>query len=149
VTASASAHASSASTLASRRSIRRALGFMGAGPLARSVCPVASNPVGGPPCSHRRSCGRPAAGSCLCLRRLALGYRHASPWRAAVRGTQTDGAPVCSSVMAQSSRKRDTKTVLRVPVPDIGLPFEVQSAVSSAGTFPTERRCSSGLVVNA
>jgi hypothetical protein len=32
--------------LASRRSMRRALGFMGAGPLARSVCPVASNPVG-------------------------------------------------------------------------------------------------------
>jgi hypothetical protein len=27
-------------------SMRRALGFMGAGPLARSVCPVASNPVG-------------------------------------------------------------------------------------------------------
>jgi hypothetical protein len=27
-------------------SIRRALGFMDAGPLARSVCPVASNPVG-------------------------------------------------------------------------------------------------------
>jgi hypothetical protein len=26
--------------------MRRALGFMGAGPLARSVCPVASNPVG-------------------------------------------------------------------------------------------------------
>jgi len=26
-----------------------------------------------PPCSHRRSCGRPAAGSCLCLRRLVLG----------------------------------------------------------------------------
>jgi hypothetical protein len=34
------------SHLASRGSIRRALGFMGAGPLARSVCPVASNPVG-------------------------------------------------------------------------------------------------------
>src|SRR5215831_18187337 len=31
---------------ASMRSIREALGFMGAGPLARSVCPVASNPVG-------------------------------------------------------------------------------------------------------
>jgi hypothetical protein len=28
------------------RSIREALGFMGAGPLARSVCPVASNPIG-------------------------------------------------------------------------------------------------------
>jgi hypothetical protein len=25
--------------------MRRALGFMGAGPLAHSVCPVASNPV--------------------------------------------------------------------------------------------------------
>src|SRR6266566_7587412 len=37
---------SAASILASRRSMRRALGFMGAGPLARSVCPVASNPVG-------------------------------------------------------------------------------------------------------
>lgn len=36
----------SASTLASRRSMRRALGFMDAGPLARSVCPVASKPVG-------------------------------------------------------------------------------------------------------
>jgi hypothetical protein len=35
-----------ASTFASMRSIREALGFMGAGPLARSVCPVASNPVG-------------------------------------------------------------------------------------------------------
>jgi hypothetical protein len=28
------------------RSIRIALGFIGARPLARSVCPVASNPVG-------------------------------------------------------------------------------------------------------
>jgi len=28
------------------RSIREALGFMRGGPLARSVCPVASNPVG-------------------------------------------------------------------------------------------------------
>src|SRR5215831_12592657 len=35
-----------ASIFASMRSIREALGFMGAGPLARSVCPVASNPVG-------------------------------------------------------------------------------------------------------
>ena len=36
----------SASTLASRRSIRKALGFMGAGPLARSACPLIGNPVG-------------------------------------------------------------------------------------------------------
>ena len=36
----------SASTLASRRSIRKALGFMGAGPLARSACPLMGNPVG-------------------------------------------------------------------------------------------------------
>jgi hypothetical protein len=28
------------------RSIRKALGFIGAGPLAPSVCPVASNPMG-------------------------------------------------------------------------------------------------------
>src|SRR5206468_12778674 len=34
------------SIFSSMRSMRRALGFMGAGPLARSVCPVASNPVG-------------------------------------------------------------------------------------------------------
>jgi hypothetical protein len=35
-----------ASTFASMRSIREALGFIGARPLARSVCPVARNPVG-------------------------------------------------------------------------------------------------------
>jgi hypothetical protein len=35
-----------ASIFANMRSIREALGFMGAGPLARSVCPAASNPVG-------------------------------------------------------------------------------------------------------
>jgi hypothetical protein len=35
-----------ASIFASLRSIREALGFMVAAPLARSVCPVASNPVG-------------------------------------------------------------------------------------------------------
>jgi len=34
------------SIFSSMRSMRRALGFIGAGPLARSVCPVASNPVG-------------------------------------------------------------------------------------------------------
>ena len=36
---------SAASTFASIRSILEALGFIGARPLARSVCPVASNPV--------------------------------------------------------------------------------------------------------
>jgi hypothetical protein len=34
------------STFASMRSIREALGFIGVGPLAPSVCPVASNPMG-------------------------------------------------------------------------------------------------------
>jgi hypothetical protein len=49
----------------------------GLGPLAVAVLPIAL--AGGPPlpfappCNHRRSCGRPAAGSCLCLRRLVLG----------------------------------------------------------------------------
>jgi hypothetical protein len=35
-----------ASIFSSMRSIREALGFIGAGPLARSVCPLVSNPVG-------------------------------------------------------------------------------------------------------
>jgi hypothetical protein len=35
-----------ASIFSSMRSIREALGFIGARPLARSVCPVASNPLG-------------------------------------------------------------------------------------------------------
>ena len=34
------------STFASMRSIREARSFMGAGPIVRSVCPDASNPVG-------------------------------------------------------------------------------------------------------
>jgi hypothetical protein len=35
-----------ASIFSNMRSIRIALGFIGARPLARNVCPVASNPVG-------------------------------------------------------------------------------------------------------
>jgi hypothetical protein len=35
-----------ASIFSNMRSIRMALGFIGARPLAHSVCPVASNPVG-------------------------------------------------------------------------------------------------------